>query len=328
MIVTRTPFRISLLGGGTDFPQWYEKHGGAVLGFALDKYCYVSIRNLPPFFDHKHRIVYSKIELVKELQEIEHPAVREILKHFASDSQGFEIHHDGDLPARSGLGSSSSFSVGLINALHALSGKRCSKKDLATQAIFAEQKLMGEAVGSQDQIWAAYGGFNRIDFHPSDGFTVTPLVMAQERRERLLDSLVLVFTGISRLAERVEREKLKQLERHEEQLLKLHYLVDEGERVIAGNGPLEELGELLDEAWRLKQELASEVGNARLEEVYEAGKAAGAIGGKVLGAGAGGFMLFFVQPEQKWKLKQALKGLIQIPVGIDLSGSQVSIYEP
>lgn len=329
MIITRTPTRCSLFGGGTDFPQWYEKHSGAVLGFALNKYHYISIRNLPPFFEHKHRIVWSKVETVKTLEEIEHPAVRAILKYFSEDqNQGFEIHHDGDLPAQSGLGSSSSFSVGLINALYALAGKRCSKKDLATNAIFAEQKLMGEAVGCQDQIWAAYGGFNRIDFHPSDGFTVTPMVMERERRERLMDSLVLVFTGLSRSADKVEREKIKQLEAKKSELQELQYLVEEGEKVLTGNGPLEELGSLLNENWKLKRSLAGGVTNARLDELYEAGIKAGAVGGKLLGAGAGGFMLFYIQPEHKWRLKLELKGLIQLPVGVDWDGSRVAMYEP
>lgn len=328
MIVSKTPYRVSLFGGGLDIPAWYTKHGGAVIGFALDRYCYVSIRPLPPFFEHKSRIVYSKIETVQNTSEIEHPAVRAVLSHTMTD-YGVEIHHDGDLPARSGLGSSSAFTVGLLNAIHASKGRRCHKETLAKEAIWIEQKLIGEAVGSQDQIWASYGGFNRIDFHQEDGFTVTPLIMGREKLDVLLGNLVLVFTGFSRLASEVEKKKIENLQAKEKLLFELMAVVEEAENIFSSSRCyLDELGSLLDAGWKIKRELAAGVSNPVLDEIYEAGKAAGALGGKLLGAGAGGFMLFYIHPSRHQALRERLKGLIMLPAGIDHSGSRIIVYDP
>lgn len=327
MIISRTPFRVSLFGGGTDFPAWYREHGGAVIGFALDKYCYVSLRNLPPFFDYQHRIVYSKVETTHHIADIEHPAVRAVLTHHPI--RGAEIHHDGDLPARSGLGSSSAFTVGLLNACLALVGRRCPKKELAERAIELEQNVMKEAVGSQDQIWAAYGGLNRIDFHPGDSWDVKPLILPPARRSELLDHLLLCFTGFSRIAAEIEAKKIAGLDQHRGDLAALNRLVDQAEAIICDpRVPISGLGTLLDASWRLKRGLAGGISNPEIDGLYEAGKRAGALGGKLLGAGAGGFMLFFCPPAARQSLLGALAGRITLSPGIDYSGSQIIVYEP
>ena len=225
MIISRTPFRISLFGGGTDYPTWFREHGGAVIGTAIDKYCYISVRRLPPFFEHKSKIVYSKVELVKELAEIEHPAVRGILTDMGV-TDGLEIHHDADLPARSGLGSSSSFTVGLLNALNALNAKMISKRDLGRQAIRIEQEVLKEDVGCQDQIWAAYGGFNRIDFHQDGTFSVMPFILPPARRTELSQSLMMFFTGFSRFATDFAQDQIKNMNSRKNQLRMIRSLVD------------------------------------------------------------------------------------------------------
>jgi D-glycero-alpha-D-manno-heptose-7-phosphate kinase len=297
MIISRTPFRISLFGGGTDYPAWFREHGGAVVGAAIDKYCYITVRRLPPFFEHRSRIVYSQVELVHNVSEIKHPAVRGILTDRAI-RDGLEIHHDADLPARSGLGSSSSFTVGLLHALAALDAKMMSKRDLAREAIRIEQDVLKENVGSQDQLWAAYGGFNRIEFFPDDTFSVTPIIMPPDRREDINRSLMLFFTGFSRFASDFAQDQIKNIGRRTSQLKTMRSMVDTAVDILTNpKAPLRQLGELLDASWRLKRELADSVSNPQLDEIYEAGREAGAIGGKLLGAGGGGFMVFLVEPE-------------------------------
>ncbi len=327
MIISRTPFRVSLFGGGSDYPTWYREHGGAVLGFAINKYCYISVRHLPPFFDHKHRIVYSKVENVSEIAEIKHPAVRHVLAEMGVD-RGLEMHHDGDLPARSGLGSSSSFTVGLLNALHALDHRMVGKRDLAEQAIHIEQNVIGENVGSQDQIWASYGGMSRIEFHGA-GFDVRPLILPPERRRELVGSLMLVFTGLSRIASEVAGAQIANLERRAAHVRRMMAMVDEAEAVLVDDRwPVTEIGPLLDEAWRLKRELADGVRNPEIDEIYDAARDAGAIGGKLLGAGAGGFMLFQVPAERRAAVRERLSPLIHVTFGIDASGAKIVVYEP
>ncbi|AWK90214.1 kinase [Azospirillum thermophilum] len=332
MIISRTPFRVSLFGGGTDFPQWYRRHGGAVIGGAIDKYCYISLRTLPPFFEHRFRIVYSSIELVKQVEEIRHPAVRAVLGEMgagAGTEVGLEVHHDGDLPARSGLGSSSSFTVGLLNALHAHRGRMICKSDLAQEAIRIEQEVIGEAVGSQDQVWAAHGGLNRIDFRPDGGIEVTPLVLRRERREELEGNLVLYFTGLSRYAVEIEREKLANLDRREAHLHTMRSMVDEASRILCTPGrPLTELGGLLHESWMLKRELSSKVSNRTVDELYATAMSAGALGGKLLGAGGGGFLLLFVPPDRQPDVRRALSGLVTVPFRFEDAGSKIIVYRP
>ncbi len=328
MIISRTPFRISLFGGGTDYPDWFKEHGGSVIGTAIDKYCYISVRHLPPFFEHKSKIVYSRVELVKEIAEIEHPAVRGILADMGI-KEGLEIHHDADLPARSGLGSSSSFTVGLLNALYALQGRMTSKRDLGREAIRIEQEVLKENVGCQDQLWAAYGGFNRIDFHPDGTFTVAPFILPPARRLELAQSLMLFFTGFSRFATDFAKDQIKNMNNRRNQLRMIRGLVDSAADILLNpNCPLRELGELLHESWLVKRELADSVSNREIDEIYEAGREAGAIGGKLLGAGGGGFMVLFVDPERREKVRERLKSLIHVTVGFDTEGSKIVIYQP
>ncbi|BAE49877.1 kinase [Paramagnetospirillum magneticum] len=328
MIISRTPFRVSLFGGGSDYPKWYREHGGQVLGFAINKYCYLSVRPLPPFFEHKHRIVYAKIETVNEISEIQHPAVRHILDQMGV-SIGLEIHHDGDLPARSGLGSSSSFTVGMLNALRALEGRMSSKEELARQAIHIEQNVIAEAVGSQDQIWAAYGGLNHITFQRDDSFEVTPVIMDPRRQRKFTDNLILFFTGFSRFAAVIAEKKIANLDRKTSHLRSMVDMVDEAKSILTNKErDLDEIGRLLHESWRLKRDLADDVSTPAIDEIYESALAAGALGGKLLGAGGGGFMLFYVAKEQQDSVRKALSRLIEVQFDIDYSGSKIVVYEP
>lgn len=327
MIISRTPFRVSLFGGGTDYPSWYVENGGAVLGFSINRYCYITLRYLPPFFSYRHRIVYSQVEMVSELSQIEHPAVRAVLTEMAV-REGLELHHDGDLPARSGLGSSSSFTVGLLNAVNALRGQMTTKQALACEAIRIEQDVIKENVGCQDQIWAAYGGFNRIEFG-KDGFRVSPLILPQQRSRDLLDHLVLYFTGFQRLASDVAKQKLDNFVNRHAQLARMHAMVDEAVAVLADrNCPISALGELLHESWLRKKELSPVVSTEAIDDIYERGRKAGAIGGKLLGAGNGGFFLFFIPPERRPDLRKALHGLIEVGIDIDHDGSSIVLFEP
>ncbi|MGY9005582.1 MAG: GHMP family kinase ATP-binding protein [Alphaproteobacteria bacterium] len=328
MIISRTPFRISLFGGGTDYPEWFLEHGGAVLGMAIDKYCYLSMRALPPFFGHKHRIVYSKLELVQKVSEIEHPAVRAILSELEVGG-GVEIHHDADLPARSGLGSSSSFSVGLLHDIHASRGQMVTKRALCEEAMKIEQKVLNECVGCQDQIWAAYGGLNRIDFRQDGSFSVSPLVMGMERRDELTGSIMLFFTGFSRFASEVAKEQIAEIDGSINERHKMHELVDEAFSIISGKTfSIPELGALLHESWTLKKHFSKNVSNEKIDEIYDAACSAGALGGKLLGAGGGGFIIFVVEPEKQAQVRERLKNLVYVDFGIDNDGSKIVVYEP
>jgi D-glycero-alpha-D-manno-heptose-7-phosphate kinase len=330
MIISRTPYRISLLGGGTDYPSWYEKYGGAVLGTTIDKYCYLFVRKLPPFFPHKHRVVYSQIELVRDHRELVHPSVRAALMELSSElSVGIEVQHMGDLPARSGLGSSSSFTVGLLNALNALRGKMTAPHELAREAIRIEQHVIKESVGSQDQVWAAIGGLGTITFQPSGDFELTPLIIASERVKALNDCMMLFYSGQSRFASAVAAEKIENLAKRERQLHRMREFVDEGVQILQqANRPLDDLGRLLHESWKLKKELASGVTTSKVDEIYEAGIAGGAVGGKLLGAGGGGFVLLFARPECHGEIRQRLKGLIEVSAKINSPGSTIVLYSP
>jgi D-glycero-alpha-D-manno-heptose-7-phosphate kinase len=328
VIISRTPFRISLFGGGTDYPAWFREHGGSVVGTAIDKYCYISVRRLPPFFEHHSRIVYSEVELVHDVSEIRHPAVRGILGD-RGITDGLEIHHDADLPARSGLGSSSSFTVGLLNALSALNNRMTTSRELAREAIRIEQDVLKESVGCQDQVWAAYGGFNRIDFFPDGTFSVIPIIIAPERRLELLQSTMLFFTGFSRIASDIAREQIDNIKSNARQLRAMHSMVDNAIKILADpKSSVNELGELLHEAWHLKRRLSNRVTNPQVDEIYEAAREAGAVGGKLLGAGGGGFMVFLVDPEKRESVRERLGKLIHVSVGIDYGGSKIVLYQP
>jgi len=328
MIITRTPFRISFFGGGTDYPGWYRNHGGAVLATTIDKYCYITCRHLPPFFEHKHRIVYSRIENAQDNNDIEHPAVRAVL-NWANVVDGLEIHHDGDLPARSGLGSSSAFTVGLAHALYGLRGQMASKNSLARDAIHIEQDLIGENVGSQDQVSAAYGGFNRIDFHRDDTFDVAALILPPLRRGELRAHLMLCFTGVSRIADAIAKSKIDNLKNRETELNRMREMVDEAVAILADSRvSMDEFGKLLDLGWKYKRSLSDRVSTPEIDQIYEEAKKAGAIGGKILGAGGGGFMLLFAKPERHAAIRERLKDLVHVNFNFDDSGSRVVLYQP
>lgn len=327
MIITRTPFRISFFGGGTDYAAWYQEHGGVVLSTSIDKYCYISCRYLPPFFEHKYRVVYSKIENCKTIDQIEHPAVRAVLSYMQCDT-GLEIHHDGDLPARSGLGSSSSFTVGLLNALSALKGNYIANYDLASQAIHIERDIIKENVGSQDQISAAHGGFNRIEFLRDGSFRVDPVVLRQERLEEFQSHLMLFFTGLSRFASDIAKSKIDNLKNRKTELHRMTESVHEAIRILQSDAPIEEIGRLLDQNWKYKRSLSDRVSSPEIDQIYEAAIKAGAIGGKLLGAGGGGFMVFLVKPALQKKVREALSHLIHVPFRFENNGSRVVLYQP
>jgi D-glycero-alpha-D-manno-heptose-7-phosphate kinase len=328
MIITRTPFRISFFGGGTDYPAWYTQHGGEVLSTTIDKYCHITCRYLPPFFEHKHRIVYSAIETVGHWDEIRHPAVRAVLST-ANIAKGLEIHHDGDLPARSGLGSSSSFTVGLLHALAALRGSYVSKDQLARDALHIEQDVIGESVGSQDQVAAAFGGFNRIEFLRSGNFTVSPVVLKKQRHKEFQRHLMLCFTGFSRIASDIAKSTIANMGSRETELSRIRQMVDEALKVLQSpTRPIQEFGDLMHESWRCKRELSSRVSTPAIDQMYAAARDAGAIGGKLLGAGGGGFMLLFVRPEHQPRVREVLKDLVHVPFGFEDSGSRVVLYQP
>lgn len=328
MIITRTPFRISFFGGGTDYPAWYREHGGAVLATTIDKYCYITCRHLPPFFEHKHRIVYSHIENVKHNDEIRHPSVRAVL-NWAKVNEGMEIHHDGDLPARSGLGSSSSFTVGLLHALQSLGGSMASKDGLARDAIHVEQNIIGENVGSQDQVSAAFGGFNRIEFHRNDSFDVSPVILPRHRRQELSDHLMLCFTGFSRIASDIAKSKIDNLKKREKELKLMRAMVDEAIALLQDESePIGSFGTLLDASWQYKRSLSDRVSTPEIDNIYQAAMDAGADGGKILGAGGGGFLLLFAKPERHAAIRERLKDLIHVPFDFEDSGSRVVLYQP
>ena len=328
MIISKTPFRISFFGGGTDYPEWYHENGGSVLATTIDKYCYISCRHLPPFFEHKHRIVYSKIESVKTTEEIQHPVVRAVLSNL-SITDGLEIHHDADLPARSGLGSSSSFTVGLINVLNALKGLQISKQDLAKQATYIEQEVLKETVGSQDQVLAAFGGFNRIDFHPDDSFNISPVIINKDLVEQLQSHMLLFFTGLSRFSSDIARDKVSNFTNRFQELTQIKEMVDEGMSILQNpSTPIMDLGKLMHESWKLKRSLSAKVSTPKIDEIYEAGIKAGATGGKILGAGGGGFILFFAEPKNHKKIRERLKSLVHVVFHFDDVGSKIVVYEP
>jgi D-glycero-alpha-D-manno-heptose-7-phosphate kinase len=327
MIISRTPFRISFFGGGTDYPAWYHQHGGAVLAVSINKYCYLTCRYLPPFFEHRIRLVYSKIESCQSFEEISHPAVREILRHLQVE-RGLEIHHDGDLPARSGMGSSSAFVVGLLHALYALQGQMPSKQQLTKESIFIEQEALKETVGSQDQVSAAYGGLNHISFLPNGEISVRPMTLTQERIQELNSHLMLFYTGIKRTASDIAGSYVTDLDAKRRQLRIIKDLVEESIAILNSNQPLTGFGELLHEAWQAKRSLSDKVSNPEVDDLYATARTAGAIGGKLTGAGGGGFLLLFVPPAQQQEVREKLSKLIHVPFKFEFSGSQIIFFEP
>lgn len=327
MIICKTPFRISFFGGGTDYPAWYQTNSGAVISTTIDKYCYISIRYLPPFFEHKHRIVYSTIENVKNLREIRHPVVKALLEYFKIE-RGVEIHHDGDLPARSGLGSSSAFTVSMLNSLYALHGKIISKTHLAKEAIHVERNILKENVGSQDQVAVAHGGFNKIIFHDDHNFRIEPVTLHKERLLQLQDHLMLVFTGFSRFASEIAAEQIKNTSNRKKELTVIRQMVDHAIEILSNKSDIFEFGKLLHESWLLKKQLSRKISTPDIDSLYEAALKNGAIGGKILGAGGGGFMLLFVPPGKKGALRKALKDFLEVKFQFEKDGSQIIYYNP
>jgi len=327
MIISRTPFRISFFGGGTDYPVWYKENGGAVLSTTINKYCYITLRYLPPFFPYKHRIVYSKVETVKNVNEILHPAVRETL-NFLKIDKGMEIHHDGDLPARTGLGSSSAFTIGLLNSLYSLKGVIPSKLQLAKKAIHIERDVLKESVGAQDQVVAAFGGFNKINFNGEDEIKVEPITIKKERIKELENHLMLFFTGFSRIASDIAKDQIENTPKKRKELILMHQMVDEAINILNKKEDILEFGKLLNKTWQIKKTLSNKISNPIIDNIYERAMKSGAIGGKLLGAGGGGFILFFVPPENQQKVREELKDLLEVKFNFENEGSQIIHYNP
>jgi len=326
MIISRTPFRISFFGGGTDYPVWFNEFGGAVLGTTIDKYCYITCRFLPEFFEHKHRIVYSQIENVWDINEINHPSVRETLR-FMDIKEGLEIHHDGDLPARTGLGSSSAFTVGLIHALYGLKGLMPTKMQLAKDAIHIEQEMIKESVGCQDQVLVAFGGLKRFDFNHEESIDIKPIMMPAKRYEALQDHLMLFFTGFSRIASTVASEQIKETPNRVPELTQMQLMVGDAIKILNEGNDLLDFGRLLNESWQLKRSLTNKITTPEIDDIYNTAIKSGAVGGKLLGAGGGGFILLFVSPELRSHVKESLHGLLHVPFRFEKQGSQIIFYE-
>ena len=323
MIITQSPFRISFFGGGTDYKPFFEAHGGSVLSTTFDKYVYTTIRKLPPFFDYHTQVKYARTESVRKTEEVEHPLVRNCMLH--TGIHNLSVIYDADLPARSGLGSSSSFAVGLLQALYAMDGKYIGKEKLAKEAIYVERNLCGESGGWQDQIAASFGGLNRIDFD-EQGFSVRAIVVSKERKRQLESRLLMFFTGMSRLSSEIAKEQVAVMESKTAELLEMKNLVYEAEKILCSQCDIEEFGKLLDHSWRLKRGLTSKVSNVYIDEIYRKGIENGAIGGKLLGAGGGGFMMFFVHPERQKAFREALSDLLNIPISFENEGAKVVHY--
>lgn len=326
MIITKTPFRMSFFGGGTDMENYFREYGGSVLSTTFDKYCYVNVRHLPRFFDYSTELSYSKIERVTGVEDIKHPAIRNAMKML--DMQEIRLTYEADLPARSGLGTSSSFAVGMLNAFYALKGQYADKKKLADDAIYLERVLCEEAGGWQDQIAAAFGGFNRIDFN-ADGYEVRPVIIAPERKKQLNENLMMFFTGFTRFSSDVQKTNGQDKRNKVSQLQEMYSLVGEAEKILVNKkADLDEFGRLLDHTWKLKRQTGSAVSTDSLDALYAQGISAGALGGKLLGAGGGGFIVFYVQPECQNKVKEAMKDLLYIPFEFENEGTKIIHYTP
>ncbi|HBB67685.1 MAG: kinase [Elusimicrobia bacterium GWC2_56_31] len=327
MIISKTPYRISFFGGGTDYPCWYNKNKGQVLTTSIDKYCYITCRTLPPFFKHKHRIVYSKIEDVQSISEIQHPSARACMR-FMRIKEGLEIHHDGDLPARSGLGSSSAFTVGLLNALYALKGRVVSPAQLTADAIHVEQDMLRENVGSQDQVISAHGGFNIVTFGDKGHLQVRPITLPAARIEELQSRLMLFYTGIVRTASDIAGTQIRKTPARGKELSAMYDMVDRAVEILDGRTDISEFGRLMHENWLIKRSLTDKITNPVIDQVYSSAIKSGAVGGKILGAGGGGFMLLFAEPKAQPRIRAALKKLLHVPFKFDYSGSSIIFYRP
>jgi D-glycero-alpha-D-manno-heptose-7-phosphate kinase len=322
MIISKTPFRISFFGGGTDFPLWYEEHGGAVLSTTIDKYCYLSCRYLPPFFDNKYRVVYSNIELTQSISEIRHPVVRVCLDTLGFKNRGVEVIHYADLPAKTGIGSSSSFTVGLLNALHALNRSVVSQQKLGEAAIHVEQKLLKESVGSQDQMAAACGGLNEIKF-TKNAITVSPIKISKDRLLQLEKSLILIYTGVSRYSSEIAQAHVKNIPNKEAELKIMTQMVDEARNILTSSAPISDFGKLLHESWVIKSKLTQKVSTTLVDDIYQVALGLGADGGKLLGAGGGGFVLLSARPELHSTILSTLGQYLHVPFKFESEGTSL-----
>ena len=326
MIISRTPLRISFFGGGTDYPIWYEKNVGMTISATINKYAYITVRELPPFFEYKHRIQYHLKEEVNSIEEIKHPVVREASK-LLDIKHGIEMVHNADLPARSGLGSSSTFTVGLMHALYAMKNQMVTKRELALNAINLEQNIIGEAVGSQDQTIAAFGGFNLIEFSKSKIFQVQEIIISEERLQSLQDNIILCFTGFARTAEKIAKLQIEATPFKEKELNKMNEITNKAREIIRNsNISIDEFGKLLNEQWFLKKGLTNHISNPAIDDIYNTAIKAGALGGKLLGAGGGGFMLFYAKQENHKKIMESLKNKLFVPFRFEKTGSQIVYY--
>lgn len=326
MIITKTPFRMSFFGGGTDMESFFREHGGAVLSTTFDKYCYVNVRHLPRFFEFSTELSYSQIERVSDVEDIRHPAIRNAMKML--DMHEIRLTYEADLPARSGLGTSSSFAVGMLSAFYALKGKYVDKKRLADEAIYLERVLCQETGGWQDQIAASYGGFNRINFS-ADGYEVLPVIISPERKKQLNDNLMLFFTGFTRFSAEVQKLNGERTPDRVARLKEMSALVNDAEMVLTNkHADLDNFGRLLDHTWRLKRQTGSAISTDSIDMLYENAMKAGALGGKLLGAGGGGFFVFYVPQESQESVKQAMKGLLHVPFAFENGGTRVVHYTP
>ena len=324
MVITKTPFRISFFGGGTDIEEFFNDNGGAVLSTTFDKYCYVNVRHLPRFFEYSTELSYSKIERVVRVDEIQHPAIRNAMKML--DMHEIRLTYEADLPARSGLGTSSSFAVGMLNAFYALKGKYADKKKLADEAIYLERILCEESGGWQDQIASSFGGFNRINFN-REGYEVCPVIISPERKISLNNNLLMYFTGFTRFSSDIQKgnERIRKNKLHE--LREMLALVYEAEKILTSkNDNLDDFGRLLDYNWKLKKQTGDAISTNYIDDLYEKGISAGALGGKLLGAGGGGFLIFYVQPEKKDSVMKAMKDLLFVPFNFENEGTRVIYY--
>jgi len=325
MIITRTPFRLSFFGGGTDFPDFFREHGGSVLSTTINHYCYITCRILPPFFEYNYSLRYSITERCKAVDEIQHTIVRESLKHLAFHP-GIEVSHSGDLPANSGIGSSSAFAVGFLNALHGLSSRMMTKREIAKQAIYIEREMLKDNVGMQDQIATSFGGFNRIDFFESNKFLVTPMIISGNRLDYLNNSLIMVYTNIFRVSSEIAAHAVFNAKKNVLALKEMKAQVDEAINILAGTESVDRFGELLDEAWLLKRSLSNKVSNSAIDTMYERAKKSGALGGKICGAGGGGFFLFYVPQDRRKRFLEEFKESIHVPFRFENYGSQVVFF--
>lgn len=327
MIITKTPFRMSFFGGGTDMENFFKEYGGAVISTTFDKYCYVNVRHLPRFFEYSTELSYSRMERVTDIDEIEHPAIRNAMKML--DMREIRLTYEADLPARSGLGTSSSFAVGMLNAFYALKGKYADKKKLADETIHLERVLCNEAGGWQDQIAASYGGLNRINFNKDGTYDVFPIIIHPDRKRRLNDSLLMFFTGFTRLSSEMQTKNKAGYEEHIEQLKQMLSLVDEAEKILVDDdADLDDFGRLLDKTWRLKRQTGGAITTNSIDDLYERGIKAGALGGKLLGAGGGGFLVFYVCRDKRQAVMEAMKDLLYVPFEFEDGGTRVIHYTP